>query len=77
MADFYNQLKTQSTKAEALRQAQLNMLKRRTYKTEDGNQIVTPELEISLQGFPVNSRQSEDFSHPFYWAPFTMIGNPW
>ncbi|BAQ62602.1 flagelliform silk protein [Geminocystis sp. NIES-3708] len=77
MTDFYGQLKTQSTKAESLRQAQLNMLQGKIYKTEDGNEIITPELEVSLDGLPENSRQKEDFSHPFYWAPFTMIGNPW
>ena len=77
MTDFYSQLKAQSTKAEALRQAQLNLLQKKVYKSEDGRNIITPEMEISLEGLPKNSRFSEDFSHPFYWAPFTMIGNPW
>ncbi|MEC4817948.1 MAG: CHAT domain-containing protein, partial [Scytonema sp. PMC 1069.18] len=46
MAEFYQQLKQPGTsKAEALRQAQLKFL------------------------------QDEDFSHPFYWAPFVLVGN--
>jgi CHAT domain-containing protein len=77
MSDFYKQLKEEPTKAQALRQAQLNMLYKKVYKAEDGNAIVTPEQNISLDQLPEESRQAEDFSHPFYWAPFTMIGNPW
>lgn len=77
MTDFYGQLKIQSTKAESLRQAQLNMLTGKVYKSDDGNKIITPQQEVSLETLPENSRQKENFSHPFYWAPFTMIGNPW
>ncbi len=77
MTDFYAKLKDSNTKSEALRQAQLDMLKGRVYKTSDGNAIVTPNLEISLESLPDTSRFPEDFSHPFYWSPFTMIGNPW
>lgn len=77
MTDFYSQLKTAPIKAEALRQAQLNMLKGKVYKSNDGNTIVTPSLSISLENLPESSRQAENFIHPFYWAPFTMIGNPW
>ncbi|RMD69425.1 MAG: CHAT domain-containing protein, partial [Cyanobacteria bacterium J149] len=77
MTDFYSQLKSAPIKAEALRQAQLNLLRGKVYKAEDGNFIVTPNLSVSLEGLPENSRQRENFSHPFYWAPFTMIGNPW
>lgn len=77
MTDFYAQLKIQTTKAEALRQTQLDMLTGKIYKTEDGSKIITPQSEVSLETLPESSRQKEDFSHPFYWAPFTMIGNPW
>jgi CHAT domain-containing protein len=77
MTDFYQQLKMRSTKGEALRQAQLNMLYQRVYKTQTGDAIITPKRQVSLQSLPAESRYAEDFSHPFYWAPFTMIGNPW
>lgn len=77
MTDFYSQLKTQTTKAEALRQTQLNMLNGKVYKSDDGNTVITPNKSVSLEALPEDSRQPEDLSHPFYWAPFTLIGNPW
>lgn len=47
MTHFYQQLqsKTKVSKAEALRQSQLSLLK------------------------------SPKFEHPFYWAPFVLVGN--
>ena len=53
------------------------MLKGKTYKSEDGSQIINPEMEISLKNLSQTAQQPEDLSHPFYWAPFTIIGNPW
>jgi CHAT domain-containing protein len=47
MTEFYRHLKSAPVKAEALRQAQLTMIR------------------------------SEEFSNPYYWAGFTLIGNPW
>jgi filamentous hemagglutinin family protein len=73
MSDFYNQLKSQPTKSEALRQVQLNMLKQRILK--QGNEIRTPRGNIILS--PESAQYQEDLSHPFYWASFTIIGNPW
>jgi CHAT domain-containing protein len=77
MSDFYAQLKKGTIKAEALRQAQLNMINAKVYKDAVNKEIVTSETNISLEGLPANSQQAEDFSHPFYWAPFTLIGSPW
>lgn len=74
MTRFYDQLKTSPIKAEALRQAQLAMLKRQTDIDQnldldvEGKRTLPPEVEAYLQG---------NFSHPYYWAAFTMIGNPW
>ncbi len=57
MKTFYNQLATESsnhrTKSEALRQAQLSLLLKRS------------------SGEPSNA----DFTHPYFWAPFVLIGN--
>jgi len=47
MSEFYEQLLKEPTKAEALRQTQITMLRKQKYQ------------------------------HPYYWAGFTMIGNPW
>ncbi|MBF2055742.1 MAG: hypothetical protein IGQ45_00685 [Cyanobacterium sp. T60_A2020_053] len=57
--------------------SQLSLVQKRTQKSPTGDTIITPDMEISLQDLPSRSQQPEDFSHPFYWAPFTMIGNPW
>jgi CHAT domain-containing protein len=77
MTDFYSQLRQGVIKAEALRQAQLNMIQGKVYKTPQGSEIVTPNLNLSLTDLPPRSQQPEDFSHPFYWSPFTLIGSPW
>ncbi len=72
MTQFYDQLKTAPIKAEALRQVQIDMLKGQT-KLENG-QLNTSMGTILL---PSELPQSQDFTHPYYWASFTMVGNPW
>jgi len=75
MSEFYEQLKTAPIRAEALRQAQVSMIK--------GEVVVNNnELEgIGKAGIslPTELRQSGkvNFSHPYYWSGFTLIGNPW
>jgi filamentous hemagglutinin family protein len=75
MIEFYRQLKTAPIKAEALRQAQIAMLQ--------GNiRIESGELRTSLRGVTIppespDAAQKRTLSHPYYWAAFTMIGNPW
>lgn len=36
-------------------------------------------LEQGLQGLidQIDNQDQSPFEHPFYWAPFTMIGSPW
>jgi CHAT domain-containing protein len=78
MASFYKNLKTM-TKVEALRQAQLNLIR--------GN--VNSDL-LARRGIggigklgevPTSKSQSQDSnpiaistSHPFFWAPFILVG---
>ncbi|HEY9747159.1 MAG TPA: CHAT domain-containing protein [Allocoleopsis sp.] len=74
MSEFYRQLQTAPIKAEALRQAQISLL-RGQVRIEDGQLrssrgpfALPPELvEVS----------NEDLSHPYYWAAFTVVGSPW
>ncbi|MEG4393703.1 CHAT domain-containing protein, partial [Microcoleus sp. BROC3] len=74
MSEFYAQLKTAPIKAEALRQAQLAMLRQEVrieggmLHTSGGNLPLPPELA---------NVGSQNFSHPYYWSAFRMIGNPW
>ncbi|MEM6449213.1 MAG: CHAT domain-containing protein [Cyanobacteria bacterium P01_D01_bin.105] len=75
MSQFYSSLRQAPVRAEALRQAQINLISGEVgieygeVYGSDGETIVTiPELSDSGQW---------DFSHPFYWSAFTMIGNPW
>ncbi|MEQ9000539.1 MAG: CHAT domain-containing protein [Coleofasciculus sp. B1-GNL1-01] len=77
MSEFYRQLSQPevTTKAEALQRAQIAML-RGQVRLENG------QLHgIGMEGIPLPSelkgRGNQDFSHPYYWAAFTMIGSPW
>ena len=74
MAEFYQQLQTTTTKAEALRQAQLAML-RGEVRLEGGN-LVTPKRNFPLNG-ELKGLDNQQLTHPFFWSAFTMIGNPW
>ena len=75
MGEFYRQLKETRIKSDGLRMAQLAMLRGDT-RIETGGLVggdggrtgLPPELS-GLEEF--------DFSHPFYWSGFTMIGSPW
>jgi CHAT domain-containing protein len=74
MTNFYEELKQSPIKAEALRRAQVAMLKGNV-KLEDGK-LVTPSTVLSLPPELANLGQ-QNLSHPIFWAAFTMIGNPW
>jgi CHAT domain-containing protein len=71
MSDFYSRwVKTPAQgKAEALRQAQLDMLR--------GNAPSTDTQ--AARGFLVTTEdkpnQAAGFTHPYYWAPFVLTGN--
>lgn len=75
MTRFYNALTTAPIKAEALRQAQIAMA-RGEVTIADGqirgipgiDSIPLPTEDNSLAG---------SLSHPYYWAAFTIVGNPW
>jgi filamentous hemagglutinin family protein len=74
MAKFYEQLNTAPVKADALRQAQVAMAQGKVYIKEGHVQGVQGMESIAL---PVGIDSAQDFSHPYYWASFTMVGNPW
>ena len=74
MSEFYQQLKDAPIKAEALRQAQLGMLKGKL--RIEGGQLVTSKGRFPLTPELIQ-RGDKDLSHPYYWSGFTMVGNPW
>ncbi|MEQ8753749.1 MAG: CHAT domain-containing protein [Coleofasciculus sp. G1-WW12-02] len=74
MTIFYQQLKQAPIKAEALRQAQLAMM--RGEVKLDGDELVTPSARISLPEELLN-QGNINLSHPYYWSSFTLVGNPW
>jgi CHAT domain-containing protein len=74
MTQFYRDLKTAPIKAEALRQAQVAMLKGELRLA--GGQLQTPSGNISLPP-ALAELGDENLSYPYYWAAFTLVGNPW
>lgn len=74
MTEFYTTLKQSPIKAEALRQAQLAMQRGEV-------KIINGELVTGNQRFPLPPElanfKEQDFTHPYYWSAFTMIGSPW
>ena len=67
---------TNNIKAEPLREAQLAILSGKVairngiFKSSrnDGEISLPPELA---------SIENQNFSHPYYWAGFTIVGSPW
>ncbi|MEQ9548368.1 MAG: CHAT domain-containing protein [Coleofasciculus sp. G3-WIS-01] len=74
MTTFYQQLKQAPIKAEALRQAQLAMM--RGEVKLDGDELVTPSVRVSLPEELLNQGDL-NLTHPYYWSAFTLVGNPW
>ncbi|GAB4537976.1 MAG: hypothetical protein Tsb0014_27240 [Pleurocapsa sp.] len=75
MSQFYQELKSTPVKAEALRKAQLAMLNK-NISLESGK-LRSSEFDVSLPPELNNDVGLENINHPFYWAGFTIIGNPW
>jgi CHAT domain-containing protein len=72
MTQFYQQLKANPIKSAALQKTQIAMLK----------QQVTLKNNPAIRGsssLPANvaNLDNRELSHPYYWAGFTLIGNPW
>jgi CHAT domain-containing protein len=72
MSDFYQRLKTAPVKSNALRSTQIAMLKGELTLGNSAIHRVRGSLPSELQPL-----KDLDLSHPYYWAAFTTIGNPW
>jgi CHAT domain-containing protein len=66
----FRQSASDMTKGEALRQAQMALL---TGQLKPSQQGVGPGMTPDGRQNPVKS--PSDWSHPYYWAPFILIGN--
>jgi CHAT domain-containing protein len=77
MIGFYHYLSQSDVtiKAEALQRVQIAMIKRQL-RVEKRQLVGLDKLEpIPLP--KLLGLADKDFSHPYYWAGFTMIGSPW
>jgi filamentous hemagglutinin family protein len=75
MTELYKNLRTAPIKAEALRRAQLAMIKGQV--TIENGVLRTSVRGVTLPPESRESKQSQNLKHPYYWAAFTMIGSPW
>jgi CHAT domain-containing protein/tetratricopeptide (TPR) repeat protein len=76
MLDFYQRWvgSARTTKIEALKQAQLDLLLRKTAPASTKSPAAT--ITLSNPSSPVSSKLSSgNYSHPYYWAPFVLMGN--
>ncbi|MEX0269982.1 CHAT domain-containing protein [Leptolyngbyaceae cyanobacterium UHCC 1019] len=72
---FYRELQSAPIKAEALRQAQIAMIQGQI--SIDGTQILGAKETPILLPEDASITRDRVLNHPYYWAPFTMIGSPW
>ncbi|MEM7066922.1 MAG: CHAT domain-containing protein [Cyanobacteria bacterium P01_B01_bin.77] len=74
MTEFYAHLRDSTLRAEALRQAQLAMI--RGDITVDAGELTWTGGSLTMPPVLANETRLV-LSHPFYWAAFTLIGSPW
>ncbi|WP_305884988.1 CHAT domain-containing protein [Oscillatoria sp. HE19RPO] len=77
MSEFYQQLSAQeqTIKSEALRQAQLAFLRGEVRMS--GDQLVTSRGAIDVPPEIAQQMGDRQFTHPYFWAAFILVGSPW
>lgn len=74
MSELYGRLGSMAGVSQALRTAQLSLLRGET-RLEDGA-LVTQQGKIPLPP-ALQQLEATQFTHPFYWSGFTLVGSPW
>jgi CHAT domain-containing protein len=74
MSEFYGYLNQSPLRVDALRRSQLALLKGETAIANQKLSITGGEIDVPTSW---SIPKSADFRHPFYWAGFTLVGNPW
>ncbi|WP_264324405.1 CHAT domain-containing protein [Romeriopsis navalis] len=74
MSELYKHLGTTQIKAQALRQVQIDLLQGNI--TIDNSSILKDSSNPTLQA-AIKQLDSPNLKHPYHWAAFTLIGNPW
>ncbi len=73
MIEFYENLQSISTKAQALRAAQLALIE----GSLPIDELLLEQGSSALDVSEAFSSGSQSFEHPFYWSAFTLVGSPW
>jgi CHAT domain-containing protein len=73
MSEFYRNLKTAPIRAAALRSAQVSLLKGQVTVTKD--QIQFPDGSKVTLPAAATRQDNINLIHPYYWAPYTVVGN--
>ncbi|WP_283766331.1 CHAT domain-containing protein, partial [Roseofilum capinflatum] len=75
MTQFYDYLRNAQLKSDALREAQLAML--RGEVRIEGGQLRASRGNVALPPVLAGNVAERPLAHPYYWSGFTMIGSPW
>ncbi len=75
MTQFYDRLAEATVPTEALQHAQIRLISGDVGIRDGEIYGLNDEVLADLPALRESGRW--DFSHPFYWSAFTMIGNPW
>jgi CHAT domain-containing protein len=71
MTGFYDALQSAPTKAKALQQAQIRML-RGEISLQNGQMILPNHAPINV---PDGIRSTSQLMHPYFWSGYTVVGN--
>ncbi|MEO0373659.1 MAG: CHAT domain-containing protein [Cyanobacteria bacterium P01_A01_bin.17] len=73
MSKFYEHLRSAPTRTEAMRQAQLAMLQGKVQITNEMLQL-SDQVQMALPP-ALAQRGDRNFTHPYFWSGYTVIGN--